>query len=82
MFKEIDKSLNGKKVKCWASNRINHKPHETEKVHTLNIHCKIKFLLKYSQLSYLCFLRRPDIHQEAKGCVHGPREESEPGVRG
>lgn len=48
MSKEIDKSLNGKKVKCWASNRINHKPHETEKVHTLNIHCKTKFLFKYS----------------------------------
>ena len=37
---EIDKSMNGKNVKCWASNKIQNKPYETEEVHTLNVHCK------------------------------------------
>ena len=59
MSKEIDKSFNGKKVKCWASNRINHKPHETEKVHTLNIHRKTKFLFKYSPIIVLLFSQTP-----------------------
>ena len=36
----IDKDMNGKKVKCWASNDILNKPYETEEVHTLNVHCK------------------------------------------
>ena len=32
--------MNGKNVKCWASNKIQNKPYETEEVHTLNVHCK------------------------------------------
>ena len=31
--------MNGKKVKCWARNKINNKPHEAEAVYTLDIHC-------------------------------------------
>ena len=37
----IDKSKNGQKIKCWASNKIQNKPYETEAVHTLNINCKV-----------------------------------------
>ena len=36
----IDKSYNGKKIKCWASNKIQNKPYETESVHTLNVNCR------------------------------------------
>ena len=36
----IDKSLNGKKVKCLASNKIQNALYESNKVHKLDVHCK------------------------------------------
>ena len=37
----IGKDMNGKVIKCWASNKIQNKPIESEVLHTLNIQCKI-----------------------------------------
>ena len=37
---EIDKSMNGKKVKCLASNKIQNAPYESSKEHELDVHCK------------------------------------------
>ena len=37
----IDKDMNGKVVKCWASNKIQNKPYEAEVKHTLNVQCRL-----------------------------------------
>ena len=37
---EIDKSMNEKKVKCLASNKIQNALYESSKEHTLNVHCR------------------------------------------
>ena len=61
--------MNGKKVKCWARNKINNKPHEAEAVHTLDIHCGMISMQMF--LLNLCFMFRcSDLHEEARGRVH------------
>ena len=34
----IDKSMNGKKIKCSATNKIQNAPFVTDKEHTLDVH--------------------------------------------
>ena len=42
----IGKAMNGKVIKCWASNKIQNKLVESEVLHTLNIHCNIHIIIR------------------------------------
>ena len=38
---KIDKSMNGKTVKCLAGNKIQNALYESNKLHKLDVHCKL-----------------------------------------